>query len=432
MMGMEESPVHPMASKARRLVNIGLRGTTLCTRFLFVFFLARYVTPASVGYYGLFTATVGYALYLVGLDFYTYNTRELLRVPREQHGRMIRDQAVLAAGLYALFLPLAWVLLSQAGWPTGLSYWFIPILLLEHVNQEISRVLVVLSDQIGASVLLFIRQGSWALAIVAIMTWDDTTHNLQPVMAAWAVAGAGAAALGIYKLACAGMGGWRSPIDWSWIRRGVVISVSFLSATLALRALQIVDRYWLKALVDIDAVGAYVLFTGIASTLLVFLDAGVFTFSYPELIRLHQQGQRDAMQRQLRTMLLHTLLVAVGFSIVSWFVLPYLLTWIHNPVYTHYLWLYPWVLSATVVNAVGMVPHYGLYARGVDRPIIRSHIAALIVFPLTVWGLSRIQPVLAVPLGLNVAFLTILLWKASAYFKAFRSDEAHAPIPQTT
>jgi hypothetical protein len=68
----------------------------------------------------------------------------------------------------------------------------------------------------------------------------------------------------------------------------------------------------------------------------------------------------------------------------------------------------------------------------VDRPIIRSHIAALIVFPLTVWGLSRIQPVLAVPLGLNVAFLTILLWKASAYFKAFRSDEAHAPIPQTT
>jgi O-antigen/teichoic acid export membrane protein len=67
---------------------------------------------------------------------------------------------------------------------------------------------------------------------------------------------------------------------------------------------------------------------------MVFLDAGVFTFSYPELIRLHQQGQRDAMQRQLRTMLLHTLLVAVGFSIVSWFVLPYLLSWIHNPVYT--------------------------------------------------------------------------------------------------
>lgn len=421
-----------MASRGRRVVNIGLRGMTLCTRFLFVFFLARYVTPASVGYYGLFTATVGYALYLVGLDFYTYNTRELMRVPREQHGRMIRDQAVLAVGLYVLFLPVAWLLLSHAGWPAGLAYWFIPILLLEHVNQEISRILVVLSDQIGASVLLFLRQGSWALAIVAIMTLDNAARNLPSVMAAWVVAGVAAAALGSYKLARAGMGGWQSAMDWAWIRRGVVVSVSFLAATLALRALQIIDRYWLKALVDIEAVGAYVLFTGIASTLLVFLDAGVFTFSYPELIRLHQQGQRDAMQRQLRTMLLHTLLVAVGFSIVSWFVLPYLLTWIHNPVYTHYLWLYPWVLFATVVNAVGMVPHYGLYARGVDRPIIRSHIAALIVFPLTVWGLSRIQPVLAVPLGLNVAFLTILLWKASAYFKAFRSDEAHAPIPQTT
>jgi len=421
-----------MASKGERVLNMGLRGMTLCTRFLFIFFLARYVTPASVGYYGLFTATVGYALYFVGLDFYTYNTRELLRAPQEQRGRLIRDQAVLTVGLYALLLPAAFVIPSVAGWPSGLAWWFLPILVLEHVNQEVSRILVALSDQVGASVLLFIRQGSWALFIVGVMAWDTSSRQLQAVMACWAGAGAVAAALGLHKLARLGMGGWRSAVDWDWIRRGVKVSVAFLSATLALRALQIVDRYWLKSLVDIDAVGAYVLFTGIASTLMVFLDAGVFTFSYPELIRLHQQGEHAALRQRLRAMLVHTLGLSAAFAFVSWLILPELLGWIRNPVYVQYLWLYPWVLSALVINAIGMVPHYALYAYGVDRPIIRSQFAALLVFPLAVWGLSRFQPVLAVPLGLNVAFATILVWKATACFQVSRSRGAPATLPQAT
>jgi O-antigen/teichoic acid export membrane protein len=421
-----------MASRGQRLVNLGLRGVTLCTRFLFVFFLARYLAPAAVGYYGLFTATVGYALYCVGLDFHIYNMRELLRAPHEQRGRLIRDQAVLTAGLYALLLPVAFILPASAGWPPGLAYWFLPILVLEHVNQEISRILIALSDQVGASVLLFVRQGSWALLVVAVMAWDPVTRQLQDVMAGWGAAGVVAAALGMWKIARVRMSGWRSAIDWGWIRRGVRISVAFLSATLALRALQIVDRYWLKALVDIEAVGAYVLFTGIASTLMVFLDAGIFAFSYPELIQLHHQGRHEALRHRLRTMLVHTLLLSAVFSLVSWAALPQLLAWIHNPVYTRYLWLYPWVLSATVLYGVGMVPHYALYSNGVDRPIIRSHIAALLVFPLTVWGLSRFRPVLAVPLGLNIAFATILLWKAAAYLRVSRSRGGPATLPQAT
>jgi O-antigen/teichoic acid export membrane protein len=421
-----------MASKGQRLLNLGLRGVTLCTRFLFIFFLARYVAPASVGYYGLFAATVGYALYFVGLDFYTYNTRELLRAPHEQRGRLIRDQVVLTAGLYALLLPAAFFVPASAGWPSGLAWWFLPILVLEHVNQEVSRILIALSDQIGASVLLFIRQGSWALLVVAVMAWDAETRHLQAVMASWAGAGVVAAILGACKIARLRLGGWRLPVDWGWLRQGIKVSVAFLAATLALRALQIVDRYWLKALVDIDAVGAYVLFTGIASTLMVFLDAGVFTFSYPELIQLHQQGRHDALRQRLRAMLGHTLLLSAAFAFVSWLVLPQLLTWIRNPVYAQYLWLYPWVLLAVVVNALGLVPHYALYAYGVDRPIIRSHVAALVVFPLAVWGLSRFQPVLAVPLGLNVAFATILVWKATACFQVSRSAGASATVPQAT
>jgi hypothetical protein len=40
----------------------------------------------------------------------------------------------------------------------------------------------------------------------------------------------------------------------------------------------------------------------------------------------------------------------------------------------------------------------------------------LLVFVATVWLLGSVYGVLAVPLGLNVAFASILLWKTAAYW----------------
>ncbi|MBC7180623.1 MAG: hypothetical protein H5U14_11140 [Roseovarius sp.] len=89
--------------------------------------------------------------------------------------------------------------------------------------------------------------------------------------------------------------------------------------------------------------------------------------------------------------------------------------WIANPVYQANIWLYPWLLTAMIVNAIGLIPHYGLYARGRDKPIILSHLAALGAFVAATWLLSASHAALAVPIGLNVAFVVILIWKTAAY-----------------
>ena len=404
-----------MEKSGGRLINIGLRTATLCAKFLFIFFLAKYLSPASIGYYGLFTATVGYCLYFVGLDFYTYSTREVLKTPNDQRGRLLKGQAMLSGVLYLILLPVAFVLLQFSGWPEPLVLWFFPILILEHFNQEIFRLLVAVSEQITASLILFIRQGSWAMVVVALMAWDTSSRHLQTVLICWSGAGLAAAMLGMWRIKHLRMGGWQNPIDWRWIKKGIVISAGFLVATLALRAVQTLDRYWLEALVGIDLVGAYVLFLGVASTLMIFLDAGVFAYAYPELIKLHQQRQYQAAQQKIKVMLVYTLVFAAGFSLVSWLLLPYLLDWISNPLYSQVLRMYPWLLLAMVINAVSMVPHFALYATGNDRPIIFSHMAALGAFTLTVWIVAPHWQMLAVPAGLNVSFTVILVWKSIAY-----------------
>lgn len=399
----------------RRIVNVFLRSTTLAIRFVFFMILAKYLEPEMVGYYGLFTATVGYVIYFVGMDFYIFATREVLRTSADKRGPLIKGQAFLSFGLYLLFLPLALGFISQAGWPDFLFFWFAPILILEHLNQELSRLLIALSHQVTASLVLFLRQGSWAIATLILFFSTPESRTLPLVLALWSLGGLAAAALGCWRIRSLDIGGWRSSVDWKWVRRGVALSFGFLISTLALRAIQTLDRYWIDALGGVEVVAAYVLFMGVAGTLLAFLDAAVFSFVYPDLIRFGHEGNQAKAQLLLRRALLQTVFLSLVFAAISWGALPFLLGWIDNPVYKDRVGLYPLILSATVLSAISMIPHYALYARNFDRPIILSHIVGLCVFVAATWLMSRNGSVVAVPIGLNFAFLSILLIKGAAY-----------------
>lgn len=419
-----------MSNKLSRALNIGLQGTTLGTRFIFIFFLAKYLDPKSVGYYGLFAAAVGYSIYFVGFDFYTYVTREIITTPAEQRGRMLKGQAALSGALYLVLWPFMIAFLLHSGWPAELLWWFFPILLLEHFNQEMSRFLVAMSEQITASVILFIRQGSWGLLIVALMFWNFSARNLATVMLLWAVGGMAAAAIGVWKLFQLNIHGWRLPIDWAWVKRGIHVSLAFLLSTLALRGMQTLDRYWLEALGSVEMVAAYIVLLGIAGTLLAFLDAGVFAFAYPALITLIQKNELSAVKEKILQMLLQTVALSAAFAVGSWLVLSPLLDWIGNPVYMKYQHWYPWLLLAMVLNAISMVPHYALYASGQDKHIVYSHIGCIFIFGVAVLLLRSSFGALAIPLSLNIAFAFILAWKAIAFWPSYNKNTSTIPSSQ--
>ncbi len=409
---------------AKAITNIVLRGVTLASRFLFIFFLARFLAPSSMGIYGLFAATVGYALYLVGLDFYTHSTREIIKKDKKEWGAILKNQIALSGVLYLTCIPLLCLLFTFDVLPVGLLPWFVVILILEHINQELSRLLIAISEQLMASALLFIRQGSWALAIVTLMYFDTTARTLNYVFAAWMVAGLIAVSIAIYRLRKMEIGGWQQPVDWTWILRGLKVCIPLLVATLALRAIQTLDRYWLENVAGIEVVGAYALFMGMAGTLSAFLEAGVFSYSYPALIKAYHNNRGGEVGDHLRKMLLLTIAFCILFSAASWAALPYLLTWIGVDFYFRHQELYGWLLFAMVTYTIGMIPHYALYAQGKDRPIIASHILSVFVFIAATSLFIRFQPLTAIPMGMSVAFAFILLWKSVCYWKG--------RIPQTS
>ncbi|WP_448679755.1 lipopolysaccharide biosynthesis protein [Pseudomonas nicosulfuronedens] len=397
-----------------RLSNIALRSATLASKFLLVFFLARFLTAGELGLYGLLTAAIAYALYLVGLDFYIYTTREILKVENRRIGGLLKNQAAMTLALYAIMLPLLSLVFLKNLLPWNLAIWFFSLLILEHINQELGRLLIALSQQHAASLNLFLRGGSWPLAAILLMMSYPSLQNLKTVLFLWAIGDALAVALSIFKLHRLGICGWHERINLRWIFQGIKVAIPFLLATLAIRGIYTIDRYWLKALSNLEVVGAYVLFMGLSSALVSFLDAGVFSFLYPELIKSHNENNPARFRLLARNLLIQTLIFSSALALFATVLIEPALNLIGKPIYSNNNSLFYWTLASVLLYSFGMIPHYWLYAQGKDRPIIISHLLGCAVFLFSTWMLSSFYSYMAVPISLCVAFLSILIIKASA------------------
>jgi len=400
-----------------RLANIALRGITLGSKFVLIFALAKLLQPAEVGLYGLLAVTIAYVMMALGFDFYSYATRELINTDRKDWSALLRDQSVFYGITYAIILPLNLLIFWYGFLPWSLALWFFPLLVLEHVAQELNRLLVAMSEPLWASVVLFVRHGLWSIVAAVWMWLVPDQRSLGFVFAAWTAGGLLACVIAAGRLRGLDSGSLARAIDWSWIKRGVLVAIPFVFATLSLRALYTVDRYWIEALCGLEVLAAYVLYMGIANVIMNFLDASIFTFLYPALIAAAAKRDQTGFDNQMKRLTRQTLWATLGLSLVVLLLAKPLLAWIDKPVYSQYFSLLYWTVLATALSGISMIPHYALYACRRDRPIIFSHLASLPIFAIAVYLLNSFLQEAAVPAAMAFTFLSLLCMKTLFFYR---------------
>lgn len=407
-----------------RLLNVSIRVLVLISRFLFVFALAKLLEPSQVGQYGLLVAAVGYSLYFVGLDFYSYTSRQVAGGDRSLWGRYIKSQTALSGLLYFVFLPFFLIIFAAAWLPWSLAGWFFVILIFEYACLEVMRFFIAASQQLSASLVLFFNQACWAVAIMLLMLSGEHFRSLEWILSFWIGGSAIALSFACLKLRRMKLGGWRSRIDWSWVWTGVKVAVPMLIATLALRGIFTFDRYLVGEVLGLEQVAVYVLFIGVAGTLLAFLDAAVFSFAYPSLIEACKRQQANVFRGTMRMMLVSVVLFSIIFTVCSLLVFPYLLVWIEREIYLESYHVFYWALLAIVINALWMIFHYALYSQRRDGHILVSRLLAFLVFLLASYLFYFSYPRDSIFIGLCLSQFVILVWNFLAYRvttpKAFR------------
>lgn len=395
---------------------------TMASRFLLVFALAKFLDPPEVGLYGLMVAGVSYVLMVLGFDFYTYSTRELLASDRKEWSHMLRDQAVLFLITYALILPLCLLIFASGFLPWEFMLWFYPLLVLEHLCQEFNRLLVAISEPVWASIVLFLRSGAWGLC-VALWLWLDTNaHDLSRVFLVWIAFAGGALLLAVSRLGQLRLTPLSRSVNWAWIRRGLTVALPLLLSSLAIRGIFTFDRYLIESFGGLEPLAAYVLFSGIAGAIAGFVDAGVATFLYPKLIDSAAKKDHKNFHQTMKSLTLQTLTFTSALTVLALAAVHPLVAWLEKPAYTEHLGLVYWTTGAIFTYVIGLIPHYGLYALRKDRVIVRSHIFGLVTFLILALSLSQFLGETAVPASMLVAFLAILGVNWSAY-RRIRSSQ---------
>ncbi|MCQ2044497.1 Membrane protein involved in the export of O-antigen and teichoic acid [Stutzerimonas kunmingensis] len=399
-----------------RIVNVSIRGLVLISRFVFLFALVKFLDPAEIGLYGLLVAAIGYSIYFVGLDFYNYVNRKVSGGDRALWGWYIKSQAFLACLLYFSVFPLLLSIFFLGWLPWTLAKWFFVILIFEYLCLELVRFFIAASEQLSASIVLFLNQAFWAVVAVLFMVVDDVYKSLDCVFFFWCAGSISALIYSFFKLKSMRLGGWNNTVDFQWVWAGIKIAVPMLVATLAFRGVFTFDRYLISELSGLEIVAAYVLFIGVAGTLLAFLDAAVFSFSYPALIGAYKSRDVSLFKRNMRIMLFSTIICVVIFVFASLLVFPYLLKWIGKEAYLDNYFIFYWVLFAVVINSLWLVFHYALYAQQLDSQIVYSRVVALVAFLFSAFVFYFPFPDESVLIGLCVSQVVILIWKLYAYY----------------
>jgi len=408
---------------APRLLNVGLRGLALVSRFALLFFLAKLLEPEEVGLFGLFLAIIAFSIFLIGGDFYAFSHREMLSRPREQWFYIMQHHISAIVILYLIFLPFQILIFSFDFLPLDFLIWFYPLLIVEHITLEMNRFLVVMKKPLLASWVLFLRMGAWVWVLVPIIWFNPDARSLDTVFFYWLLGGTAALFLGaagiIQEVPFKGF----CPLSREWIIKGFRVGGLFLIATLLLRTLFTVDRFIVDALLGSELLAVYVLYAGIAMAVYNFLDPAIFSFLYPKLVSAYRRGDICHYRKLYKELWMSTLAVSILLAISAATVAPWLLEWVGRNVYLEHISLLWLLLFVVVVYALSMVPHYGLYSVGGDRTILVAHLLAVILFTCSIWILSEHKVLESVAWSLLLAFLGLGVFKLLGYLRLAPRDD---------
>jgi O-antigen/teichoic acid export membrane protein len=393
---------------------VGLRAITLFARFALLYALAVFLDPAEVALYGLVYATVGYGLLVVGFDFNVFSVREFIGSSGEDRVRVARNYGAFIICAQAIGLPLSLLLFSADLLPWGVAGWFMMLLAAEHISQEVGRVLIADSRPLTAALIQFLRWGAWVMVVIPVMWLRPEARDLLTVFAGWALGSGASCVAGLLSLRL-NVRALRGRVDWQWVWAGMKTAALFFVSTLCWRAINVLDRYWIEDLGGAEVLAAYVLYAGFANVIIGFLDAAVFSFSYPQMVEASARKDDVAFSRSMRRMRIQTIWLTLALSAAILILAKPVLGHVGKEAYVGHYPILVWAVLGVACFSFSMVPHFALYAWRQDVPIIASQVLCLPFFIAMAFALTAWFGAYAVPMAASFTFLSVMLFKEAWY-----------------
>ncbi|OOZ41824.1 hypothetical protein BOW53_02145 [Solemya pervernicosa gill symbiont] len=386
------------------------------SRFVLVFALARFLTPGDVGQYGLFMASLSFVVLIVGADFYSYSNREILARPRKEWSFVIQHFFLAILAVYIVTFPVIALFVSLSDDVLNNVAWFFALLVVEHLAQEVNRLLNTIGRPLAAGTVLMVRMGLWVWFVLPLLWMEPGFRGLDLIFLAWFLGAATALLIGViiigYEVKL-----WKLwPLDIQWMKKGFFIGGLFLLSSLSMRGLFTMDRYIVDFILDSEMLGIYVLYISLSMSIISIVKPAIVDFLNPRLVKAHFSSSEDEYKRILAEYRWSTLLLSTSLAIIIALSAPYIFEWTGKEIYGRnldVLWL---LLAVAVLYAVNLPMNGALYARGRNRHILISNVMMPVVFIVSLYLMSSTPSLGMVATSLLCAMVWDILYKHVSYY----------------
>ena len=362
-----------------KTINLVLRGITLGSKFLLSIYLVKFLSLEANGEYGIFVATISMLTYVLGLDFYSFNNREILQENSSESGKKIKNQFFLFTIVYLIVLPLLYVLGLFDFIGEKYVFLFYLILIFDHISIELYRLLVVFSKPIQANMNLFLRTGIWIL--VLIFAWHndfEELKNLKSVFNFWMIGSFLSVAYSIFSLSTTGISiPWREKIETKWILAGLKIATPFFIATLSYKIIQFADRYMVEFYLGTKQTGVYYFFSNISMLIETFVQTTVVMIYSPQLIaslKKDKPFQINIFKTFSKEIVIYSVLAVVSVCAIIY---PLLYIVEKTELFLSISVFFVMVTTRFIFN-ISLIYHFKLYVAKKDRIIMTSTLVAVL------------------------------------------------------
>lgn len=350
----------------KSLLMMFLRGATLGSKFILVMLLAKYASFETLANYSLLTITISFLLYLLGFDFYTFSSREIIQQGFSKSGQLLYNQFLFYFLMYLLAVPIVFGINYFHILNVGLLFYF--VLITEHLAQECMRIIVINNNPFKANFQLFLRSSFW-IYIYILYSYYSGSYDLDKLLLFWFISNVFAILYSLSEFQIVDKNNIFI-IKTKWIAYGLKIAIPLLITTLMLRGVYFSDRYFLKYTSTTEELAVYSFYSNMANALIAFIDASVIMVFYPKIIEAFKKGNKREYNDTLKKFKKSLLKIGVFiFSVLS-LIIPFICFLLGKNEYLHLIVIFYLLLISSFIYSYGLIYHYELYARKQDKKLL--------------------------------------------------------------
>jgi len=381
-----------------------------------VFFLGKYsIDEYNLGEFGIITTSISLVIYLIGFDYYVYNTREIIK--SKDTISEIRNQFYFHLLLYILLLPIALAIIFGFDF-IGLKYFWIFILLIfsEHLGQELFRLFTTLEKSAIANIFFFIKSGLWIWFVLFDYFILKNEIDLTKYIIIWACFSWVSMLLSVLylkkTLAIKGLTFYKPNYDL--ILKGAKNSSVFFVSSLSFLIIQFSDRYMIDFFHGKKMVGIYSMYSQFINAIDVFVFSAIIMVVYPKLIKLSsfQKKYKELFKKFVRSILL----AAIILILISYIVAPFIFEFLEKPSFLEHLKTYNLLLLGVFFLLWSYAFHYDLYIKKKDVLLLKISLIAMVINVALNLFLIPTKGVFGAAIATTISFFVMFILKL-AYSK---------------